>query len=109
MTATWHIDAEGTIDERARRFVDELKGTILTRYPEATFEIAPGNENPTAIHLHAFVDLDDPFDVTDELLDRIVDIQVDEGVPLHVIPHRYPPRLRGRQPDESERHSTSDT
>jgi hypothetical protein len=91
---TWFIDADGNVDKRALVFVDELKKTILERHPEATFELGPGGENPTAIFLDAYVDLDDPFEILDEIGERVVDIQVDEGVPLFVMPRQSPDRAR---------------
>jgi len=97
MTRKWHIDPDGNVDDEAMVFVEELKGLILERHPEATFEISPGPENPTAIHLHAYVDLDDPFEMTDEIIDRIVDIQIDHEIPLSVAPHRTPERERAHR------------
>jgi hypothetical protein len=88
----WFIDADGNVDERVLVFVEELKNTILAHHPEATFELGPGGENPTAIFLDAYVDLDDPFEILDEISDRVVDIQVDEGIPLFVMPRPTPER-----------------
>jgi hypothetical protein len=93
MNRKWHIDADGKVDAEATAFIQELKTLILSRHPEATFAVSSGADNPTAIHLHAYVDLDDPFEVTDEIMDRIVDIQLDEDIPLHVIPHRTAARV----------------
>jgi hypothetical protein len=90
------IDTDGNVNVRAQAAIDELKGTILTRHPEATFEVGPGTDNPTAIHLDVYVDLDDPGEVLDEIIDRVVDIQVDEGIPLHVIPLHTPARALER-------------
>jgi len=88
MTTKWHIDAHGNVDDEAMTYVEELKRLILSRHPEATFELRPGGDNPTAIFLDTYVDLDDPFKVLDEISDRVVDIQVDQGIPLHVLPLR---------------------
>lgn len=92
MTGKWHIDPDGNVDDEAMVFVEELKGLILARHPEATFDVRPGGDDPTAIFLEACVDLDDPFEVTDEIIDRIVDIQIDEEIPLYVLPLRTPER-----------------
>ena len=88
MTRKWHIDPDGNVDDEAMVFVEELKTLILAHHPEAKFTVGPGGENPTATFLRAYVDLDDPFEMLDEISDRIVDIQVDEGIPLHVLPLR---------------------
>jgi hypothetical protein len=92
MSRKWLIDPDGNVDDEAMAFINELKGLILSRHPEATFAISPGPDNPTAIRLHAYVDLDDPFEIADEIRDRIVDIQVDHEIPLDVAPHRTPER-----------------
>jgi hypothetical protein len=94
MTRKWYIDADGNVDEEAQALIEELKRLILTRHPEATFEVGPGGENPTAIFLRTYVDLDDPFEVLDEIGDRVLDIQIEQGIPLHVLPLRTPERER---------------
>lgn len=88
MTRKWHIDADGNVDATAQTFVEELKSLIVSRHPEATFEVRPGGENPTAIFLDVYVDLDEPFEILDEIGDRVLDIQIDAGIPLHVLPLR---------------------
>ena len=97
----WYTDPYGTIDNQAVPFVEELQRLILDRHPEATFSVHPGGDNPTAIFLDAYVDLDDPFDLLDELRDRILDIQIEEGIPLHVLPLRSPARKLARQRQRS--------
>jgi transcriptional regulator of met regulon len=82
------------LDERTQRAVNELKATILQHYPTAAFELSYGQDHPENIHLNTVVDVDDPFDVLDKVIDRVVDLQVDEGIPLHVIPMRTPERVR---------------
>lgn len=67
--------------------------------------IGPGGENPTAIFLDAYVDLDVPFELLDEIGDRVVDIQVDEGIPLFVMPRHTPERAveHARAPEQRRR------
>jgi hypothetical protein len=77
---------------RAQAAIDEIKQSILSRHPEATFSVHPGFDDPTSVCLEVYVDLDDPHEVFDEIVDRIVDIQLDDGIPLHVIPLHTPER-----------------
>jgi len=66
--------------------LDELRELIHRRYPTATFTVARG-EDPEGFYLKATVDLDDVDEVIDEeLLDRLFDIQVEQSLPVYVIP-----------------------
>jgi hypothetical protein len=86
------IDADGNVNERAQAAIDEIKHSILKRYPDVTFRVHPGFDDPTSICLEAIVDLEDPDAVLEGLTDRLVDILVDDGVPLHVLPLYTPER-----------------
>jgi hypothetical protein len=97
------IDPDGVVNEPAQAAIDELKRSILSRHPEATFEVGPGTDDPTLIHLYAYVDLDDPEEAADEILDRMVDIQLDDGIPLHVIPMSTPARALKRAQEYAKR------
>lgn len=68
-----------------KRAINELKMAILGRYPDATFEVEPG-EDPEGIYIITTVELEDGMEVFDVIGDRLVDMQVDEGLPIHVIP-----------------------
>jgi hypothetical protein len=82
------------LDERTRKAADELKATIVRHYPTATFELTRGEDNPENIHLNTVVDADDAFEVLDRVIDRVVELQVEDGIPLHVIPTRTAERVR---------------
>lgn len=81
------IDADGNVDPRAQPAIDEIQQAILKRWPDVTFSIHRGPDNPNGIHMDVFVDEEDPDVVLEGgLTDRLVDILVDDGIPLHVIP-----------------------
>jgi hypothetical protein len=82
------------LDERTQQAVDELKDTITQHYPTATFELARAMDDPQCIHLFTVVDVDDPDEVGDLVIERIVALQADEQIPIHVIPLRTPERVR---------------
>src|SRR5437762_2897563 len=82
-----------SLDERTLAAIDELQRTILARYPTTTFQVSRSQDDPRAVHLTAIADLDDPSEVLDLVIDRVVDLQVDEGIPLHVIPIQTPARV----------------
>jgi hypothetical protein len=79
------------LDERIRQAIDELQGAITARYPTTTFALERSPEDPASIHLVAVADVDDPDEVGDLVVERVVDLQI-EGIPLHVIPLRTPER-----------------
>ena len=76
---------------RIEEALDELKGLIAGRYPGATFAVGEG-EDPDGVYLTATVDVDDRGEVIDLFVDRLVDLQVDEGLPIFVVPVRTPGR-----------------
>jgi hypothetical protein len=74
-----------TITPRAQAAIDELKALISAKYPEASFTVNTGHD-PAGIYLKATVDIDDTDDVVELYIDRLVDIQVNEGIPVYVVP-----------------------
>ena len=79
-------------DPRVHAAVAELEAMIKDHYPTATFEVVPAADEPGAVHIIATVDLDDPDEVADLVMDRMLTLQIDEWLPVHVIPIRTPER-----------------
>ena len=75
----------GNLDARTQRAIEELESAIQGRYPEATFEVTEG-EDPEGIYLRATVDVEDVDEVMDVYRDRLLELQIDEGLELYVIP-----------------------
>ena len=89
---------------RMEEVIAEMKERILSRFPTTTFEMYQG-EDPVGIYLAAIVDTEDLEDVNQLFSSRIVDIQIDEGIPLYVITERTPERnaaLLAREAQERE-------
>lgn len=84
-----HVDDR---DVRIQHAVDELQNMIRGRYPTASFEVAQGDD-PTGTYVTATVDLDDPDEVMDVVIDRLLEIEIDEGLPVYVVPVRTPDRV----------------
>ncbi|HFD40155.1 MAG TPA: hypothetical protein ENJ31_09980 [Anaerolineae bacterium] len=72
-------------DDRVREHIQEFQQIIKDHFPEATFKTYAGLE-PHHYFIEAYTDVDDDFEVLDLVGDRIVDILVDEGTRIHVIP-----------------------
>ena len=67
--------------------VNELKGTIAESFPQASFVVEEGFD-PKGIYLVTTVDIADTDEVIDVVGDRLVELQVDEGLPIYVTPLR---------------------
>jgi hypothetical protein len=65
----------------------ELKGLITARFPQAAFVVEKGSD-PRGIYLVTTVDIVDTDEVTALVGDRLVELQVDEGLQLYVTPLR---------------------
>jgi hypothetical protein len=81
-------------DPRVQVAVAELQELIRGRWPGAKFSIARGEDNPEGIHLNATVDVDDPEEVLDLVIDRVVGMQSEQELPIHVIPLRPVEKVR---------------
>jgi hypothetical protein len=79
------------ITPRMEEAIAEMKERITRRYPTTTFEMYQG-EDPVGIYLIAIIDDDDVEVAKDLYLSRMVDLQVEEGLPLFVIPEPTPER-----------------
>ncbi len=80
-------------DERTQHAIDEIRRAISAKYPTARFQVGRAEDDPQSIHITAIVDVDDPDEVGDLVLDRVLELQVEEGLPIHVIPIRTPERV----------------
>ncbi|MBI4319561.1 MAG: hypothetical protein HY675_13820 [Chloroflexi bacterium] len=81
------------LDEKTLEAVTQLEDIIRQKYPTAAFELSRSPEDRNSIHLTTIVDVDDPDEVGDLVIDRVVDLNVEEGIPIHVIPVRTPERI----------------
>jgi len=75
-----------------QRAIEELKGLVRQHYPDATFRVTRSPEDPRVIDLMATVDVPDSDAVMDVVVDRVMELQIEEELPIHVIPIR--PRER---------------
>ena len=75
------------ITPRIKEAMHELGGLITEHFPQAEFVIEKGFD-PEGVYLIAIVDIDDTDEVIDVVGDRLVELQVDEGLPVYVTPLR---------------------
>ena len=78
-------------DPRMTAAIAEITEFIRDSYPDTTFEVAVDEDEET-VFVTAVVDVEDPDEVVDSYIDRMVNLQVEEGLHLHIIPVRNPAR-----------------
>jgi hypothetical protein len=84
-----HLDALRS-DPRIQKAVAEFTALLSARFPSSTFVVSVG---------------DDPDEVVDLIIDRLVTLQVEDELPLYVIPVRTPERASAVRARESARWS----
>ena len=67
--------------------IDELQRLIQRHYPAATFQVEPGDD-PMGMYVLATVDVEDTDAVVDVYIDRLLELQIDEGLAVYVVPVR---------------------
>ena len=72
---------------RMQEAIDELKGLITAHFPQAAFVVEEGVD-PEGVYLITTVDIADTDEVIAVIGDRLVELQVDEGLPFYVTPLR---------------------
>jgi hypothetical protein len=72
-------------DPRISTALGELRERIQQRYPDATFVVEEG-EDPEGVYLIPTVDAEDTDEVLDVVMDRLLDLQIGEGLPVYVMP-----------------------
>jgi hypothetical protein len=72
---------------RLQRAIDELQHLIRRVDPLATFQVVAGDD-PRGTYVLATVDVEDTELVMDAYMDRLLTLQIDEGLPLYVLPLR---------------------
>jgi hypothetical protein len=86
-------------DPKVQAAIAELQQMILAQFPTTEFTVGEASD-PEGVLVRAIVDVDDPDEVTNVIIDRMVDIQVDDHLPIYVVPLRTPARdaaLRAQQ------------
>jgi hypothetical protein len=73
------------VDEKTQRVVTEAQRRIQAVYPDAGFRLIQGDD-PAGLYLDVYTDAEDSVGVFDVVNDWLVDLSVNEGIVLHVIP-----------------------
>ncbi len=73
--------------------VVELEHLIQAHYPGTVFAVGSGGDDPDGTYITATVDLEDPDEVLDLVIERLLWLQVEERLPVYIIPIRAPERV----------------
>ena len=79
-------------DPRLHAAVADMQTLILANYPGTTFDIGPG-EDPGSTWMWARVGVEDPGEVVDLIIEPLLDLQLERGILIDVIPVRTPARI----------------
>ncbi len=90
-------------DLALQQAVAELQQLIEGHYPGTTFDVGPGGDDPTGTYIAATVDLDDPDDVMDLVIERVLAFQVEDGLSIHVVPIRTLEQIARLQQERASR------
>jgi hypothetical protein len=75
------------VTPRIKEALYELKGLITAHFPQTAFVVEEGVD-PEGVYLITTVDIADTDEVIAVIGDRLVELQVDEGLPIYVTPLR---------------------
>ena len=89
-------------DARLGAALAELRETIVRSFPSATFSIRTGDD-PEGVYLIPTVDVADTDPVFDLIANRLLELQVEEDIPVYVFPVRTPERIRAELEAERRR------
>ena len=85
------MNAPDQYDSRMQDAIAELRSLVSQHYPGTTFSVERG-EDGEGVFLVATVDVDDTDEIVDLVIDRVLDLQIEEGIPVHVLPVSTPER-----------------
>ena len=74
-------------DERIKQGIAELQGIIRSHFDEAAFAVFRGDD-PEGVYVRVTVDVEDTDEVVNIFLERLLELQVEEELPLYVLPVR---------------------
>ena len=66
--------------------IDELEAIILARYPGTVFNVEAAFDDPFAVYLVATGNFPDHDSVIDLVIDRQMELMIDDELPIFVIP-----------------------
>ena len=93
MTNQKEVRERLSLPESVATAIAELRGRITQRFPTASFRVRCGVDDPDQVYLVTTVDSEDPDAVMDTVLDRLLELQLEQGLPINVVPVHTPERV----------------
>ena len=84
------IQRQAALASKIKDALSELRGLIAQKYPNAIFRVTYNLSDPFGVHLIPQVDVEDTEEVLDACIDRLIQLQSDERLPVYVFPERLP-------------------
>jgi hypothetical protein len=81
------IDPSPDLDPKMHTALEELAAMISQHYPDATYRVSCGEDDPTIVQLVAVLDIDDTEPVLDVVMDRLLELH-DEDLLVFVVIER---------------------
>lgn len=94
------------LEPRMQAAIAELQRLILEKYPDTTIDVGEADEHGV-VFVRAVVDVDDTDQVTAIFIDRMVDLLVDDGLAIYIIPVRTPAREAAERQRQREARAIS--
>ncbi len=87
------MSRETPLNQSVQTALAELKALIRQRYPDAQFRLDFNPDDSSIIELVTIVDIEDTDQVLDLVMDRQMELQIEEGLPIFVVTERPLDRL----------------
>ncbi|HZQ37237.1 MAG TPA: hypothetical protein VFD32_15000 [Dehalococcoidia bacterium] len=75
-----HLNEQASLVE----VIAELRGLIAERFPQASFAVFEGDD-PAGLYLEATADLEDSEELLDPIRERLLELHVEERLPVYVL------------------------
>lgn len=82
------VRQSGNRSMRLHAAIAELSEIIRNHFPDAAFQVGSSPDDAEAVILRAYVDVEAQDDVMDVVVDRMMAIQIEESLPIFVVPIR---------------------
>lgn len=82
------LRAKAGLAPKIKTAIGELKGLIVGSYPTAKFRFTYTLDDSLGVHLVPIVDVEDEEEIYDAYGDKLLDIQIEQRLPIYVFPEK---------------------
>jgi len=84
------LEGLNELDPPRQEAIVDLRDRISARYPTAEFALRHGIDDSDETYLRVTVDIDDPDEVLELVIDRLLELQLERGMHVYVLPIHSP-------------------